>query len=302
VLLLPVTSFVFGLRATPFGAWNPSADFEKVLEQTRWIDYAPTNYNPETTPVMLPSEASVREDMRVLRSAGFDGLITYAATLPVIVKVAQEEGFRSVLLGVWDPASAEELRLAKESAANPVVAGIIVGNEGLTFRRYDFDTLRRAMEQLRRDTGKPVSTTEVVEYFYTSRNLVESSDFLTVNAHPYFHGHRDPVRAVDWTLGAWCRLKRHVPDKPILFKEVGLPTEGASENDEAYQRAYYRQLLTTTDVQFAFFEAFDTLFKAGAVEQRWGLFRSDRSPKAAALVLSEPDLCSGPLLRVWCSH
>src|SRR5260370_41441931 len=114
--------------------------------------------------------------MRVLRTAGFDGLITYGATLPKVVDVAQQEGFRAVLLGVWDPASQEELRLAKASASNAIVVGMIVGNEGLMFARYSADTLHIAMEQVRKETGKPVSTTEVVEYFYTRRDLVDWSD------------------------------------------------------------------------------------------------------------------------------
>lgn len=190
----------------------------------------------------------------------------------------------------------------KAAAWNSSVVGIIVGNEGLMFRRYDKETLGRAMEEIRRDTRKPVSTTEVVEYFYTREDLVEWSDFLTINAHPYFHGHRDPTRAVDWTLGAWERLRRHVPNKPILFKEVGLPTKGDSENNEEVQREYYRQLLTTTDVPFAFFEAFDALFKEGPIEKSWGLFRADRTPKPAATLLLERDSCIGPLLRKWCKQ
>jgi len=291
-------ALVFGLTAVNASATEPS-DLESQLYGTRWIAFAPTNYNP---PDKLPSASSIREDMRTLRSARFDGLITYGAQLTAVVAIAQEEGFRAVLIGVWDPGSPEELRLAKESARNPIVAGIIVGNEGLMFGRYNAETLRRAMVEMRQATGKPVSTTEVVEYFYTRQDLVEWSDFLTVNAHPYFHGHRDPTRAVDWTLGAWDRLRRHVPMKPILLKEVGLPTKGDSENSEEVQREYYRQLLTTTDVSFTFFEAFDALFKDGPLEKSWGLFRADRSPKPAATLLLEGNSCVGPLLRMWCKQ
>ncbi|MCX6621789.1 MAG: hypothetical protein NTY38_12085 [Acidobacteria bacterium] len=292
-----VLTLVFCLTGGHAFAIEPAV-LANQLRGTRWIAFAPTNYNP---PATIPSADSIREDMRTLRSAGFDGLITYGAQLTTVVAIAQEEGFRSVLLGVWDPASREELGLAKEAAVSSIVAGIIVGNEGLMFRRYDIETLRSAMEEIRRDTGKPVSTTEVVEYFYTRQDLVEWSDFLTVNAHPYFHGHRDPTRAVDWTLGAWERLRRHIPkDKPILFKEVGLPTSGDSESNEEFQREYYRQILTTTDFPFAFFEAFDALFKVGPLEQSWGLFRSDRTPKRAASLLIEEESCSGPLRREWC--
>jgi exo-beta-1,3-glucanase (GH17 family) len=222
--------------------------------------------------------------------------------MPAIPKIAEAEGFAGILLGVWDPTDQDELRIASEAASSPVVLGIIVGNEGLMTHRYTVEALYKAMTDIRQNTGKPVSTTEVIEYFYTRRDLIEWSDFLAINAHPYFHGHRDAIRAVDWTVGAWRRIRRHVPDKPILFKEVGLPTAGGPENSEATQHDYYRRLLTTTDVVFAFFEAFDAKFKAGDLEQSWGIFRSDRTAKPASSVLVSDDACSGPIKRLWCDE
>jgi exo-beta-1,3-glucanase (GH17 family) len=269
------------------GAATPGSELSARLSKIRWAAYAPTNYRPDLAPPVLPSDDSIRADLRVLRSAGFDGLITYGSQLTSIPKIAEEEGYAGILLGVWDPNDQNELRLA---------------SEGLMTHRYTAEALYKAMIDVRKNTGKPVSTTEVIEYFYTRRDLVDSSDFLTINAHPYFHGHRDAIRAVDWTVGAWRRIKRHLPDKPILFKEVGLPTAGAAENSEETQNDYYRRLLTTTDVVFAFFEAFDVRFKVGAVEQSWGLFHSDRSPKPAGSVLNNGAACSGPIKRPWCAR
>lgn len=273
-----------------------------LISETRWVAFAPTGYDPIANPPRVPSDDSIRVDLRTLRNSGFDGLITYGAELTSLVRLASEEGFSAVLLGVWDPSNSEEITLAIKAARDSVVKGIIVGNEGLTFQRYSVETLRDAMEDLRREAGKPVSTTEVVEMFYTHPDLIEWSDFVTVNAHAYFHGHRDPVRAVDWTFGAWNRLKRQIPDKPILFKEVGLPTAGGAEDNEENQREFYFSLLTTTEVQFAFFEAFDQLFKPGQLEKSWGVFRADRSPKPAAGVLLDSESCTGPLMRSWCKR
>jgi exo-beta-1,3-glucanase (GH17 family) len=300
--VLPVKLTAIVLIMLCCAASVKAGDLDLLLRQTRWVAYAPTSYNPDARPPAIPSDASVSADLQVLRRAGFDGLITYGSELPSIVYLAAQESFSAVLLGVWDPSSQSEIALAVVAARNPVVKGIIVGNEGLMFRRYGSETLRRAMEQVRRETGKPVSTTEVIETFYTNRDLVDWSDFITVNAHPYFHGHRDPVRAVDWTLGAWDRLTRQIPDKPIFFKEVGLPVAGAAENNGQNQSEFYFRLLTTTDVQFAFFEAFDQLYKSGPVEESWGIFRADRSPKPAAAVLLNRESCAGPLLRSWCGH
>src|SRR5687768_3010654 len=70
-----------------------SSEFETLLPKIRWVCYAPTNYNPDLTPQVLPSDDSIRADMRALRSAGFDGLVTYGAHLPAIVRLAQEADF-----------------------------------------------------------------------------------------------------------------------------------------------------------------------------------------------------------------
>lgn len=289
------------LSVDVIAADSDSSDIAQVLRQTRWVDFAPTGYDPEAVPASRPTGESIRTDLRFLRRAGFDGVITYGQDLPSITELAVAEGFLAILIGIWDPSSQSEISLAVIAAKNPAVKGIIVGNEVLTFRRSTPDVLRRAMEQVRRETGKPVSTTEIIEAFYSNQDLIGWSDFITVNAHAYFHGHRDPVRAVDWTLGAWDRLAR-LEDKPTLFKEIGLPTNGGVENSEQNQREFYFRMLTTTTVQFAFFEGYDQPWKTGPVEESWGLFRADRSPKPAGMVLLDPESCLGAVQRSWCQR
>jgi|SRR5579872_781314 len=251
-----------------------------VVPKAVWVAYAPTHYYPAANPPVLPSEESIRADLVVLRAAGFSGLVTYGAQLAGIPQIAQRLGFTSMLLGVWTPGDATEMRLAEEAARSPIVVGIIVGNEGLTFHRYALPVLREAMDELRRKTGKPVSTTEVVESYFTKSELAEWSDFLAVNAHPYFHEIRDPIKAAEWTANVYANLHQRYPDKEILFKEVGLPSIAPGINENS-QYEYYRALKDTA-VQFVFFEAFDALFKNGPVEQSWGIFHADRSPKPAA--------------------
>ncbi len=273
---------VFLIAAPP----QDAGKLEHIVSEARWVAYAPTNYNPETSPQIIPADASILEDLRTLRKAGCSGLVTYGASLPAIVIQAENAQFRAMLLGIWDPADQNELKAAIESARRDIVVGIIVGNEGLMTKRYGLETLHKAMEAVRRATGKPVSTTEIIESFYTKPELAEWSDFVTINAHPYFHGHRDPGSALRWTVAAWERFKQLGLTKPTIFKEVGLPTNGSPELSEAAQAEYYRGLLSSR-VHFVFFEGFDVLFKHGDVEKSWGLFHADRSPKAAAQLLGQ---------------
>ena len=49
--------------------------------------------------------------MRVLREAGFTGIVTYGAAIPPIPEIAHDFGFHAMLLGIWDPFDARALVL-----------------------------------------------------------------------------------------------------------------------------------------------------------------------------------------------
>lgn len=247
--------------------------FQSALRSLCWVAYAPTNFDPNQG--VFPSQDSLRQDLLVLKQAGFTGLVTYGADQP-IAQVAEEVGFKGMLLGVWEPKSVEEMRQAQAAAQSDLVIGYVVGNEGLGVH-YDYATLEAAMDQLRRATGKPVATTEQIEDYADAR-LRDLGDWLFPNVHPYWHGYTEPVSAVNWTVKQFEALERET-QKPIMFKEVGLPTGGDDQMSEANQVAYYR-LLNDTPVVYVRFEAFDQPWKNWApVEPYWGLFHSDRSPK-----------------------
>lgn len=280
----------------------PSAEQHLVdsLARLCWVAYSPTHFDPTTTPIQWPSEEDVREDLRVLRSAGFDGLVTYGSNYANqdapnqvldIPALAQGAGFEGMIVGVWDPTDENELRAAEQAGLHPVVVGYCVGNEGLDVR-YDLETLVSAMHRLRQTTGKPVSTTEQVHDYYENSPLWDISDWIFPNAHPYFSGYRDPREAVKWTERVFETLDS-ISDRPLIFKEVGLPSGGDTDLSEAHQAQYYR-LLRETNVTYVVFEAFDAPWKHlgqpepdGTYlwpdpEPHWGIFTSDRTPKEAA--------------------
>src|SRR5262245_26195244 len=77
-------------------AGRPDGDdsLRAALYETLWVAYAPTNFFPDRRPPVIPSEESVRQDLRTLRGVGFDGLITYGMDIPELARLAREEGFR----------------------------------------------------------------------------------------------------------------------------------------------------------------------------------------------------------------
>ena len=95
---------------------------------------------------------------------------------------------------------------------------------------------------------------------------------------PYFHSLTAPEIALRWTVDRFDSLSART-QKPVMFKEVGLPTAGDPRLSEQSQADYYAAL-SHSHVRFAWFEAFDQPWKKDLpVEPHWGLFRADRTPK-----------------------
>ena len=269
--------------ATATPAPSPTLALPQKFGLFPWIDYAPTNFNPDSG--LMPSFESIAEDLRVLYEAGFRGIVTYEAggVFAEIPRLAHEAGFEGVLMGVWMPGDEAETQAAVNAA--PFVDGYVVGNEGLYFDRYEFPVLAQAIDDLRQKTGKPVTTTEVLS-LYNDPELIGLGDWLFPNAHPYWQSITDPEAAVNWTVSIYDSLLQKAPQGGVVLKEVGLPTAGDQKTSE-YQQAEYYARLRDTHVRFMYFEAFDQPWKAeDGVGAHWGLFNSDRSAKAASRYIS----------------
>lgn len=288
VVKLTVLLIIANITFLPYPCSASATEWEKTVRQVVWVTYAPTTANPIQR--IEPTVESIREDLVVLRRAGFTGLVTYSCSgllgqkLP---EIAQQQDFEGLILGIWDPTNQKEVAAAIAASGNPIVLGYCVGNEGLP-KRYNLEQLSAVMQSLRTLTGKPVSTTEQIED-YADKALLDMGDWVFPNVHPYFHNKLDPALAVEWTRQAYDKLKKRT-DRFILFKKVGLPTAGDPKMSEAAQERYYLAL-ARTDVPFVYFEAFDQPWKTRLpIEPHWGIFRSDRTPK----LLAERLLPQGP--------
>src|SRR5579872_1362910 len=120
------------------------------------VTYTPSQLDPrqEVNQRRLAT-SSIRSDLVALRLA-FDGLVLYGyheACTPRILAVAKELKFRVILLAIWDPKSAAEVDGVAELARlyeQDFAMGILVGNEGITFKRYEAEDLTIAAARLRR--------------------------------------------------------------------------------------------------------------------------------------------------------
>jgi exo-beta-1,3-glucanase (GH17 family) len=277
--LTPTNTPTPSATSTPPPTPTPTITLFDKFDLFPWVDYAPTNYDPAGTE---PNVEQVKADLQLLRSAGFRGIVTYSATgvIANVPRIAREVGFEGVVMGIWIPGDPTETDTAIE--ALPFVDGYVVGNEGLSFDRYNYETLEGAVIDLQQRSGKPVTTTEIFNLYFKNENLLSLGDWIFPNAHPYWQGISDPVQALSWTQNTFNALSEKAGSTPLILKEVGLPTSGAPRLGEYQQAEYYARLREST-VKFVYFEAFDQSWKTeGEVGTHWGLFYSDRTPKVVS--------------------
>ena len=269
-----------------------------------WVAYSASTFDPTQNPIAWPTRDDIRHDFQVLRSVGFEGLVTYGTrsldpnNLNQIIdmpKLAQEEGFQGIVVGVWDPNDEDELRMAEEVSQHEIVLGYSVGNEGLD-SRYSFEALSRAIERLRARTGKPVTTTEELGDYRNNEALITIGDWIFPNVHPYFANLHYYEWAAEWTGEIFDDFEARF-DQPVIFKEVGLPSAGDWELSEENQALYY-QALRDSHVNYIVFEAFDSPWKGIPYsadspeplpnpEPYWGVFTQNREPKEVAETVCE---------------
>lgn len=248
------------------------------------VAYQPRDFSPGSE--YLPSaRKQITQELSQLHSLGFRSLVTYAAqgVLGSAPKIAREQGFSGmVIMGIWDIFSKEEWENALTQKT--FVNGYCLGNEGLGLR-YTAAELTEKMTQLRKATGKPVTTTEPIDSYLTGPHrewLLTNSDWLFPLAQPFWAAQLHPQRAVDWIVARSDYLEATTGRKVVL-KEAGFPSASPTGQSEESQLAFF-ETLKATGLTFFYFEAFDQPWKhnvqhQSSVESHWGLYHSDGTPK-----------------------
>ena len=263
------------------------------------MTYTPSQLDPrQEVNQRLLKTSSIRADLTALRPT-FDGLILYGyheACTPRILAVAKDLKYRAVILAIWDPKSAAEtdgvaaLALQYE---NDFALGVLVGNEGILFKRYEFEDVTIAAERLRKKLPKtvPLSTSEPL-VGYKSDLLVAFGEFLAPNIHPVFDRPAlDAESAAGWARKEASALAKRAK-RPLLLKETGFPHAGKAGYSPASQRAFWKAyvepgiLARPVDALDAWafhgvaFDAFDLPWKSVEskleIERSWGLFSNKR--------------------------
>ena len=250
---------------------------EKLLTARRWIAFDPPGYRLPAgdQPAVEPSDDEVRAMLEALATGphgGFDGLITFRSgglgralepgeeslhqRLP---RLARAAGFQAVLMGVSVDLGehAETLEteqfLARldESVRNELDAAIAVQEEVDAYvvgHNVSGRVPRQALEgwiaRLRRETGKPVTTTASIRHYVGERgaDLRRIGDFYFPDVMIPWHLGTTPLEAYRHFTDALTLVQELPGDVPVLLAMVGLPSGGAPGLTPENQQAFLKQV------------------------------------------------------------
>ena len=283
----------------------------------RWIGNA-ICYGPhrdgQRPGVSAPSATEIREDLKLmlphwnlLRIYGSSG---FAETLLSVIR--NDALDMKVMLGVWIVPEATEgpeanrreidaaIRLATDYPE--IVIAVSVGNETQIFwsaHKSPLDALIGHVRRVRAGIAAPVTVADDFNFWNKpeSRALAAEIDFITMHAHPMWNG-LQLNKAATWLREQVAIIQAVHPESTIVLGETGWATSVHDQGEQAElikgrpgeieQKRFHDEICAWATIErlpVFFFEAFDENWKGGAhhaeVEKHWGLFRADRSGKAA---------------------
>lgn len=242
-----------------------------------WVNFAPRLFNPNAG--IYPTEAQIRQMLQQLYQKGYRGVTTFAAelTLISIPRIAREEGFEVVVMGIWDPGNRTEVEAA--IAQRRWVTCYVIGSEGMLRGEgnpYTRPELLATLPEVRTRTCRPVSTAEPWGFWLDPANsdVLAAVDFVSANIYGWWEGIQDVQAAYNALVSHYQSLVNYVGAKFVLVRETGWPTGDHPAAGVDKQRHYF-ELLEQSGVPYVLFEAYDQYWKPETYQGYtiwWGRF------------------------------
>ena len=282
------------LVAATVGAWaavNRPLDAPDIAGRFFGAAYQP--YRGDQSPTgEQPTVAQVDEDLKML-AQHLTSIRTYSSLGPLaeLPRLADKYGLK-VLQGIWVDEDSDRARREIEAGVPASraasVSAILVGNESILRNDLTVPELARYLDEVRKRTGKQVSTAEPWSTWMAHPELAQHVDFIAMHVLPYWEETTTDT-AFPYTADALRQMRARFPDKKLVVAEVGWPSDGRSRwsltPSRSFQAQFIRQILdltAKTGIDAYLMEAFDGRWKytiEGSVGSYWGVFDAARQPK-----------------------
>ena len=280
-----------------FSIWsyvNNPLQLQPWTKTTMGVTFDPMRKQDTQTSNTFPSEADIDHDLSLLADK-VHAVRTYSVLkgLDKVPELAAKYNLNTTV-GAWIDDNLEKNRQEIETLLNvsrqnnPNIVRIMVGNEVLLRKNISEDALIEYIREVKKNTWRPVSTSETWDMWIAHPKLVDEVDFIAVHILPYWEGIA-AKDAVDYVFDRYHDVQKAYPNKPIVITEVGWPSDGQAFKHAtasvSNQARFLREFLNRADtekVTYYIVEAFDQPWKMsleGSAGAYWGIFNADRQPK-----------------------
>jgi len=280
-----------------FSIWsyvNNPLQLQPWTKTTMGVTFDPMRKQDTQTSNTFPSEADIDHDLSLLANK-VHAVRTYSVLkgLDKIPELAAKYNLNTTV-GAWIDGNLEKNRQEIETLINvsrqnnPKIVRVMVGNEVLLRSEIKPEQLIEYIREVKKNTWRPVSTSETWAEWMKHPELVDEVDFIAVHILPYWEGIA-AEDAVDYVFDRYHAVQKAYPNKPIVITEVGWPSDGQpfkhATASISNQAKFLREFLNRADaekVTYYIVEAFDQPWKMsleGSAGAYWGIFNADRQPK-----------------------
>ncbi len=280
-----------------FSIWsyvNNPLQLQPWTKTTMGVTFDPMRKQDTQTSNTFPSEADIDHDLSLLANK-VHAVRTYSVLkgLDKIPELAAKYNLNTTV-GAWIDGNLEKNRQEVETLINvsrqnnPKIIRIMVGNEVLLRAEITAEQLIDYIREVKKNTWRPVSTSETWDVWLKHPELVAEVDFIAVHILPYWEGIA-AEDAVDYVFDRYHAVQQAYPNKPIIITEVGWPSDGQpfkhATASVSNQARFLREFLNRADaekVTYYIVEAFDQPWKMsleGSAGAYWGIFNADRQAK-----------------------
>ncbi len=280
-----------------FSIWsyvNNPLQLQPWTKTTMGVTFDPMRKQDTQTSNTFPSEADIDHDLSLLANK-VHAVRTYSVLkgLDKVPELAAKHNLNTTV-GAWIDGNLEKNRQEIETLINvskqnnPNIVRVMVGNEVLLRAEIPPEQLVEYIREVKKNTWRPVSTSETWAEWMRHPELVDEVDFIAVHILPYWEGIA-AEDAVDYVFDRYHAVQKAYPNKPIVITEVGWPSDGQpfkhATASISNQAKFLREFLNRADaekVTYYIVEAFDQPWKMsleGSAGAYWGIFNADRQPK-----------------------
>jgi len=280
-----------------FSIWsyvNNPLQLQPWTKTTMGVTFDPMRKQDTPQSNTYPSEADIDNDLSLLANK-VHAVRTYSVLkgLDKVPELAAKHNLNTTV-GAWIDDNLEKNRQEIETLINvsrqnnPNIVRVMVGNEVLLRKNVSEEALIEYIREVKRNTWRPVSTSETWDMWIAHPKLVDEVDFIAVHILPYWEGIA-AEDAVDYVFDRYHAVQQAYPNKPIVITEVGWPSDGQpfkhATASVSNQAKFLREFLNRADaekVTYYIVEAFDQPWKMsleGSAGAYWGIFNADRQPK-----------------------